>query len=458
MKSLAIVYDYILQEVQHLKKNGVSFTWHNIDLSELFISDLISIERSTKKLKRINRMSILKLKWSAFKKKRLYKKNSRSKNASILVFINELNQWDNIEPVYNILTEQGIKIDVVSTKEKIIKCISPKYLSVKLIVGFHFPKRQFVNNTNEHGIITAIYNNMPRISFLYSKFNTLLTKSTYKYVIIGNDITTEGKLLSILAKRLHIHSGSIQHGSMNRVNPIHGLSRVDDFFVYGARPANEMIFLGKPKENIVVCGWPMQQQFKEKLANIRSSKNGKPLADLLVCLSGPGHSVDANVHTETINLIAKLQEELNLNIIVKLHPKDKKAYYSNLSECRTIIYDNELLSEKGSSLLALYTQVKCTLTVASNAALESLLTETPVITIDIDNSFNDVDYIQDGLTYHATNYIQLKQQYEKIVDDNNVAFSNELKFKIEKYYYSYFNENYNPSVSIANKILKVCVE
>lgn len=458
MSKIIDIYNSIIVAIRNEKSNGVSFQWNNIDLSELFISDLISVERSAQKLKRINSMSILKLKWSAFKKKRVYNKNSRPKNASILVFINELNQWDNIEPVYNILKKQGINIDVVSTKVKIIKNISPQILSVKLIVGFHFPIRQFENNTNEQGIITAIYNNMPRISYLYAQFNKILSSSSYKYVIIGNDITTEGKLLSILAKRLHINSGSIQHGSMNRVNPIHGLSRVDDFFVYGAKPANELIFLGKPKEHIVISGWPMQQQFKEKLANIRSKIHDKPLADLLVCLSGPGHSVNVNLHTEIINIIAKLQEELNLNIIVKLHPKDKKTYYSNLSDSRTIIYDNELLLEKGSSLLALYKQVKCTLTVASTAALESLLTETPVITIDIDNSFNDVDYIHDGLTYHATNYIQLKQQYEKIVDENNVTFSNEFKLKIEKYYYNYFNENYNPSVSIANKILKVCVE
>ncbi len=458
MKTLANVFEYIIEEVNDLKKNGVSFVWQNIDLSELLISDLISAERSMQQINRLKLSTVLKMKLSTVKKRFSYNSKSTPLNGTILVFVNELNQWENIEPVVNILITKGIKIDVISTKGNILNTLNTDISSVKYIKGYHFPVGQLLRNTRNHKMVTLINNNIPKISYLFSEFNKILSNSNYKYVMIGNDITSDGKLLSILSNRKNIRSGSIQHGSMNRVNPINGYSRVNDFFVFGKTSARELVYLGISKDNVAVSGWPMQQQFKNNLTKAKSAKSVVRGADILVCLSGPGHSVSETLHNTIIELIARLQRELDLDVIVKLHPKDKKEYYSTLLENKTTIYDNTSLLEMSSSLLELFTKVNCTITVASTAALESLLAETPVVTIDIDKSFNDVDYIQDGLTFHSTNYTELKQQFEKISNGNKSDLWYEMKNKIEDYYHKYFDENYNPSGYIANKILEVCAE
>lgn len=460
MSNIQVTYRKILEEVQKLRAKGVSFKWKNLDLSKILIADIVAFEISEKSVKNVNWFIELKRFVHALRLKRSHRNKFQLNDAKkkVLVFFNEKNQWENLKPVLIELKKKNIGIHVVSTKITLLKLLPNEFSSNELILGFSIFSRSHKLNVSNSSISTVLNYNLSKVKYLYKKFNKLLHQEKYKFILIGNDNTSEGKLLSYISKNNGLITGSIQHGSLNRINPIYGSSIISKMFVYGNKPAEELDYLGINKRNIIVSGWPMQQEFKENLLNLRSKEITLPRADLLVCLSGPGHSVSTSFHEKLIGLIGKLQSELNLNLIVKLHPKDNKKFYDNLSEGHTTIYDNDLLNKSGSSLIELFIQSKCTLTVASTAALESILVETPVITIDIENSSCLVDYINDGLTYHATSYSELKEQYTKVSNNKTVNFSNEMKSKIEKYYHGFFDENYNPSVNISNKIIEQCVE
>jgi hypothetical protein len=453
-------YFKVMKEIQALKDEGVSFIWKEVELSSVLISELIVNEINTINNKSHGFFNIIKLKLFAFRQNFKFKKKQKNLKSTktVLIFFNSLNQWENIEPIWRELLERNVGVHVISTKLNLLSMLPNKVDSTELTFGFDFfvEHLKFKHKTNS--ILNLINNNLPKLSYLHHKFNSILFSQPFKYIIVGNDNTSEGRLLATLALQRKMRVGSIQHGSINRVNPLHGISLSDDFFVFGEKPAQELSYLGKRHESIFVSGWPMQKAFKNELLVLRAKNNPHIKSDILVCLSGLGHSIGREQHIETLNLIAKLQTELNLNIIVKLHPKDNFKYFEYLDEERTLIFDNNSLSEIGSSLLELFLQAKCTITIASTAALESLLAETPVITIDLPNSNTEIDFIQDGLTFHATNYEELRKHYLSISNSRKGQFSMELKAKIEKYYFNYFTEGFTPAKKITEQILNKCTE
>lgn len=457
MKSLNQKITDYKANIKLLKDSGLNLNWKDIDLSDLLLSELVTLSVGKNLIKINTKIDIARLVFHGISNRSKIKKSKLKSNCKVLVFVNEPNQWDNIEPVLKVMQGNGFDSHIVSTKKKIINGLSCDFSSFTYAFGYSFHLNPFGRLINNQ-IVRVIYNNLPRLTYLYHTFSKILSSPSYKYVLIGNDITTEGKLLAILAKMKNIKVGTIQHGSIDRINPLHGLSLADNFFVYGKKPCDELIYLGKKQEEIMIYGWPMQESFKQLLTDYIKKNELVPKADILVCLSGAGHSVSIDSHIKVISLVKQLQDEFKLILLVKLHPKDKIEYYNCLNKHDTFIYDNNELRKAGSSLIELFSKVKCTLTVASNAALESLLSETAVITLDITNNFNSINFIKDGLTSHARNYLELKEHYLKISNIKKDRFTSELRSKVEQYYFNFFADDYKPTQSIANSILKTCAE
>lgn len=455
LKTIEEKYQWIQDEISQLQSKGISFLWNDIDLSDLFISELVAGVQHADKLKKIDGKAKITKSLKFFFKRIYTNKIKINKKEKLLIFINEPNQWQVIEQVWAVLNTQHISSHIITTKEKIFKQLPAKCLSKSLAYGYSMASQPF-NSNWEHPIVKIIQNSLPKIDYLYKYFTNFLDQSAFSYILIGNDITTEGKLLATLAKKYNIQVGTIQHGSINRINPTYTHSTSDDFFVYGEKPAQELNFLGKNKNTIVISGWPLQQEYKWNLSKSKQNEDKRFCSDLLVCFSGPGHSVSEELHQSMISLVKRLQEDLNLLVLIKLHPKDKKEYYSELIKEKTIVLDNTEMNSNNTTILDLFVQTKCTLTIASNAAMESLLAETPVITIDTNQNFQEVDFIQDGLTYHVNSYEELKKTYLELLQSEQKQMSSDHKKKLETYYYNYFNDNYEPQQVIAKKIEDVC--
>lgn len=455
MKTIAEKYQWTQNELARLQAMGLSFLWNGIDLGDVLISELIAGIHPSDKPTKTDNIAVLMMTMKGLLKRIATKQFKRSNKEKVLLFVNEPNQLQVIEPVWAILKRHHIPIHIVTTKEKIFRQLPANCSSKSLAYGFRLTNLPFKSH-KDHAVVKIIQNSMPKISYLYQYFSRLLHQSSFSYVLVGNDITAEGKLLASLAKKYHKHVGTIQHGSINRINPTYKHSLSDDFFVYGEKPANELIFLGKKRDTITISGWPLQQEYKWNLSRSKQKEDKRFCSDLLVCFSGPGHSVTEDLHQTMISFVKRLQDDLNLLVLVKLHPKDKKEYYSELNRQKTIVLDNSELNNNHLSLVDLLVQTRCTITAVSTAALESLLAETPVITIDINKEFQAVDFIQDGLTCHVHDYEELKQTCEALLQSDQNRISLEQKTKIENYYYHYFEDNYEPSKVIAKKIEEVC--
>jgi hypothetical protein len=451
--------EIIKKDICDLKRKGVSFHWNGFDLSDILISELIVTNHSS--FNSLDKKISFKdhIKWFFyFEYKRLKNfKIYRNRTFDVLVFVNEPNQWEVFESICKILESNDLKIVYLTTKENIFNTSFLSKTSKSLVAGHSLFSFKILYEKNKQ-ISQVINRYFPKITFLCRYFKKLFDSNQIKYVLIGNDATYEGRLLSKIANSYKIKVGTVQHGSLNRLNPVRGLSIVDHYFVFGKTPANELHLLGKKKEEIFISGWPLQHRFKEKLKALKKKNLSSFASDLLICLSGPGHSVDISTHLQVVNSIKQLQKKYNLKVIIKLHPKDKKDYYEGFNKVMTIIVDNVDLNKLNVDLVDLFAVTKCTLTIASTAALESLLVDTPVITIDFNNKFSDCDFISDGLTYHATNFYELESAFKRIYDISNYATNRISNSNIEKYFYNFFSDDFNPNIYITENILKICAE
>src|SRR5690606_11866409 len=127
---------------------------------------------------------------------------------------------------------------------------------------------------------------------LSNELEVLLKKMSPSYVLVGNDLTWEGRLLARLARRNSCRTGVIQHGLLGheKVNKYH---IVDDFFVYGPTFKAILEEDGLTGVNVVVTGAPYLDE-KADLCSDRPHPAIKECFQLkgrfvLVALSGVGH-------------------------------------------------------------------------------------------------------------------------------------------------------------------------
>jgi predicted glycosyltransferase len=99
---------------------------------------------------------------------------------------------------------------------------------------------------------------------------------------------------------------------------------------------------------------------------------------------------------------------------------------------------------------------RCVVTGSSSSALDALMTGTPVITVDMMGEYNEIDFIKDGLTLHATDYNQLRGHMLSVIDTHAVNYQSPSG--VNNYFFEWQNGHYSASNFIANYIANTCVE
>ncbi len=448
MSSIIELYHSSIQSIENAKKNGYNFYWKNIDLSDLFLNEWIEAQLNSKKYTQPTFLKLVKLKlyfWRQRLKSFTLKNNT---NFEIIVFFNSYSQYKVILPVIKELIKLNVQVKVVVTKPYLLEKIKDLNLQTELILGYKFSNDEFKNN---HEIVQVINYFLPKLNYLSNKFLSFLANNKVNYFLVGNDSTSEGRLLATLANQSGIPTGTIQHGSLNRSNPSYGRSIVNQFFVNGIKPKEELNFLGKNENQIFIKGWTLQKQFKENL-----KKEFSNLFDdekiILVSFSGPGHSTSEKHHIACVQIIKEIQIELNCFICIKLHPKDKWSYYDGFNSQKTMILTNDDLIAKNISFHQLLSLANLVITGASTSALDALMTNTEAVSFDLMKAYQKVDFIQDGLVHHIESKESLKQMIMDTLNKPKSYLDTSQKKLMEKYYYQFYDENYNPSFEIAKTI------
>ena len=313
------------------------------------------------------------------------------------------------------------------------------------------------------------------LDFIIIRFEYLLHKvlevvgSIYKYinsmkpsvVVIGNDVTFEGRSTTKICQALGIATTSIMHGSVAG-EPMDSLHIVDNFFLHGKLAKDYLINLGISAENLIVSGDPhidrlkiMEKSCHPQIRRKLPIKNGQGY--VLLALSGPGHCTSFEHFYKIVNSIVKFSaKNPDIDIIAKLHRKDNKNNYSNIKRRfpgnRLHVVEN---GRKGlpRSIYDWLSGCKLVITGASTVAIEAMLMKLPVITVDYMNEYQEVDFIDFGATIHVKTETELFEAIQNVLHSSNKY--KDVMRKAQQYINTYF---YKPNGRASERIADYLVQ
>ena len=238
-----------------------------------------------------------------------------------------------------------------------------------------------------------------------------------KVLVIGNDITTEGRAAALVARQAGVATLVMMHGHVGTNNPLHGLHLADRLVAYGDAHRRALEQLGVAPQRISVCGAPYldtrppaRGQIHPSISQAFSIPPGRPW--VLVATSGPGHSVSLAHHRMVIeNLLLASAALPEVTFLVKLHRKDNLQYYREL-EAKHPATRRLMVVPPGTpgvpdNVLEWLRGCRAVLTGASMVAIEAMMMHVPVITMDFAGELSGVEFIEAGATLHCRSQAEL---------------------------------------------------
>ncbi len=237
----------------------------------------------------------------------------------------------------------------------------------------------------------------------------LCERTGARVILVGYDITVEGRTACLLAPRYGARTACLMHGSMAS-SPLHYCHLAEYWMVYGEQARRQLMAYGMSEERISVCGAPYLDQRPRQSGRLDPTISERLGLDaqrptVLVANSGPGHSISHAHHGRLIRSIMRLSAAMpEVQFVAKLHPKDRLDYYeqakADVPESRLHMVAHR--AEGYPREIFTWLQgVRVLLTGASATAFEAMLLDVPVVTIDLADEISDVDFIDAGATLHV---------------------------------------------------------
>ena len=304
----------------------------------------------------------------------------------------------------------------------------------------------FDESGSEEWIIFAKNQINIRYPILHTFISELLQKTTPKKVVVGYDITPEGRMMSILCKERNIPSVCIQHGSIAG-EPMDGEHIVDHYLLYGQKAKDYLLEIGNNPASLEVFGAPYLDEisfsFDERELFLKKLGLDIKKKTILIALSGPGHCTTFIHFDQIVSSIVKFaKSHPDFNYVFKLHRKDKKANYTKILKKWQVSIPVIEATDRNitSEIFAWLGSVDILITGSSTVALEAMLLKVPVLTIDYLNEYKGIDFIDDKCTYHVTDEGNLESiiffiMREKQNNDQSITYSNAQNY-INQYFYS----------------------
>jgi hypothetical protein len=230
-----------------------------------------------------------------------------------------------------------------------------------------------------------------------------------KLLVVGNDLTLEGRAGCRVAAQAGVPSAVFMHGSIAG-DALHSLHCADRVLVCGRIHRRELVQQGVSPERIVVCGAPNLDNRPRQTGNthpLLESRLGLGARDpwILVATSGPGHRISHRQHQIIIEQLARLSTALpNVPVVVKLHRKDRLKYYQEVLQHAgrrkmfVVAVDTHGFPR---DIFEWLEGCRVVLTGASAVAVEAMLMDVPVVTMDFCDEVHGVDFIDAGATTHV---------------------------------------------------------
>ena len=242
-------------------------------------------------------------------------------------------------------------------------------------------------------------------------------------LVVGNDLTFEGRAGALAARQVGIPTAVLMHGSF-AVNDIQRLHVADKILVYGETYRDSLLNEGIADSRIEVTGAPYLDAIPPQQGSVnqviqRRLGIASDAPVILVATSGPGHVVSMQHHQFVIEQIAKLSARLpDLTFLIKLHRKDRIDHYRPI--LAKVPYSKLHIVPHGErgyphSIFDWLQGCRMLLTGSSTVALEAMIQNVPVVTMDFAGEISGVEFIEAGATVHVTTPAELELAVRNLV-------------------------------------------
>ncbi|HTU23972.1 MAG TPA: UDP-N-acetylglucosamine 2-epimerase [Pirellulales bacterium] len=266
-----------------------------------------------------------------------------------------------------------------------------------------------------------------------------------RLLVVGNDITYEGRAGCLVARHQKVPSAVLHHGH-SVGNALYGLHRADLIAVYSATERADLLAMGIDDGRVFVGGAPYLDdrqrqtgQVHPQLARLLGLRPGQ--AYVLVANSGPGHRVSHRQHELVIEQLMRLSNRFaDVVFAVKLHRKDQMSYYRQAAERfgahrLKIIPDGA--TEYPPDIFDWLQGCRAVLTGSSNVAVEAMLMDVPVISMDFCDEIHGIDFIDMGATLRVTSGEDLDDRLQAVLEGSIIV--EPVKAKAAEYLHDSFS-------------------
>jgi len=173
----------------------------------------------------------------------------------------------------------------------------------------------------------------------------------------------------------------------------------------------------------------------------------------LVAFSGPGLTVSFNGHVESLKALKSATEKFkDIYFIIKLHPKDKRHYYSDFENVENVlVIDNQHPIFK-FDIIHLVKQCDFVMSGASTSLIESAYWMKPVISVDLTGELQDIDLLKEDFILNCRTSEELQLTIQSIMVNDPIFLKKmaSMKTYID---YAFRKEDAQPSELVADDVI-----
>jgi hypothetical protein len=257
--------------------------------------------------------------------------------------------------------------------------------------------------TLAEALATTVVEQLPN-NLAMARMMTRLHRSGTRRLVVGNDLTIPGRMAALVARAAGWFCSSPMHGVVSG-EPLQGHHVVDRVLCWGHQATLDMEAEGEAPARLVAVGAPgrlrhaaaptLHGDVRRLLGN---RNHDKPA--VLVALSGPGHSVSARHHQDTIASLVALAKGDDVDVVVKLHPKDDAAFYRAAMAGRSRLFLSVDLDHQ-PPFASWLDGMSMVITTTSASGADAILAGVPVVCLDLHGDAVDQDYVRAGAVARA---------------------------------------------------------
>ncbi len=397
-----------------------------------------------------------------------------STETEIILWAVQFNHLDFILPLYTELIKRGHKVVIFTYRVDLAKSIDQNKFDVVCVSEKSTLRPSFETFGIGLRMLKIIFNAKPfdknsermfssslshALDYYYfwvggeQVFKRINQTGKLKYILFGYDLSVPCRAINQLAQMDNIVTGNIQHGAINyNLAPF---SNCNQYFFWESLSYNFYKSLNLNSELYLSGSIGSNQHFERnlneenKVRNLVKDTNSKIC---LLCFSGPGHNVTEKGHILNLVIIdLEIKNHPEVNFIFKLHPKDKKEYYSAIENL-----PNAVIVDKSSSVFNLAVNhfigvSDFIVTGASTVAIEGLIAKKPIISIDINSELGHIDFLKNEMIYYCKSSDTFRNAMDSILrNDSDLTTKMKIIYEYSEVYFANFKNN--PLNFVANKI------